>query len=224
MKKTRIVLIVVMLVAVPATRYLVEFRLGARCLPYGYSMAYGLFFLLLAPPLLGIATAFLVPMRRIAPRVILGLGTAILTPVLALFAVPAGAVIYSRGFEHAIRSDPGIPALQDWAEGALRDFHLGSGVTTNKPAYWNPGDVMLDRTSLPSFLTSGAFFPLNVPHFGPEISVVTNTNRFGISGECIAISWYLHGLLVGPPDFKTEWNPWYGKELAPGVNSYHGMK
>ena len=83
---------------------------------------------------------------------------------------------------------------------------------------------MLDRQSLPVFVTNGVFTPLDVHNFGPEISVVTATNRFGISGECIAISWYLHGLLIGPPEFKTDWNPWYCKELAPGVYSYHGMK
>jgi hypothetical protein len=224
MKKARIILILALLAAVPISRYLLEFRLGASCQPYGYSMVYGLFFLLLAPPLAGIATAFLAPMRRIWQRILLGLGAAILTPVLALFAVPAGAVIYSHGFEHAIRKAPGIPSLQHWAAGALRDFRSGGGLTANQTSYWNPGDVMLDQNSLPSFLKTGVFTPLNIPNFGPEISVVTNANRLGVSGDCIAISWYLHGLLIGPPGFRNDWNPWYCKELAPGVYSYHGVK
>lgn len=224
MKKTRIILIPVLIAAMPISRYLLEFRLGAQCQPYGYSMAYGLFFMLLAPPLIGIATVFLAPLQRISQRILLGIGAAVLTPILALFAVPAGAVIYSHGFEHAVRTDPGTPALQDWAEGALRDFHLGAGITTNEPAYWNPGDVMLDRQSLPPFLKTGVFKPLDVQNFGPEVSVVTNGGRFGVSGECIAVSWYLHGLLIGPPGFRNDWNPWYCKELAPGVYSYHGMK
>ena len=224
MKRTRITLILLLLVAVPVARYLLEFRLGTKCLPYGYSMAYGLIFILIAPPVIGIAAALLAPIQRISLRIILGLGAAVLTPVIALFAVPAGAVIYSQGFEYAIRKDPGIPALQHWAEVALREFRSGGRVTTNEPSFWNPGDVMLDRQSLPSFLTTGVFTPLNLPNFGPEVSVVTNAGRIGLSGECIAISWYLHGLLVGPPEFKNDWHPWYRKELAPGVYSYHGMK
>lgn len=224
MKRSRIFLIVVLLGAVPLSRYVLEFQLGATCLPYGYSMACGFFFILVAPPLTGIATALLAPIQRIWLRVVLGLGAAILTPLLALFAVPAGAVIYSQGFEHAIQKEPGIPALQRWAEGALRDYQSGYGVTTNEPSYWSPGDVVLDRQSLPPFLKTGVFKPLDVRYFGPEVSVVTNSGRLGVSGECIAVSWYLHGLLIGKPGFKNDWNPWYCRELAPGVYSYHGMK
>lgn len=222
MKKTKIILIALLLGAVPLTRYLLTFRLGAECQPYACSMVYGFFFILLASPLIGIATGILAPIRRIWPRIVLGLGATLLTPILALFAMPAGAVIYSQGFEHAILKDPGIPVLQRWAEGALRDYRSGGGVTTNKPSYWNPGDVMLDRKSLPPFFKTGVFKPLD--DFGPEVSVVTNGGRCGVSDECIAISWYLHGLLIGPHDFKNDWNPWYCKELAPGVYSYHGMK
>ena len=223
MKKIRIILIAVLLAAVPVASYLLEFRLGTKCLPYGYSMAYAIFFILFAPILLAIVTAFLVP-ARIVYKALVGLGVLIVTPLLAFFAVSPGAVIYSQGFEHAVRKDPGIPELQRWAESALHNFREGGAVSTNAPSYWNPGDVMLPPESLPPFLKTGTFASLGVPNFGPEISVCTNGGRLGIGGECIAISWYLHGLLVGPPQFKNDWNPWYCKELAPGVYSYHGMK
>lgn len=224
MKAARIILIPGLLAAAPLLRYLLEFRIGALCLPYGYSTFYALWFLLLVPPLIGIATAFLAPTRRIWPRILLGLACALLSPFLALYAVPAGAVIYSRGFESAIQKDPGIQRLQRWAEEELKAFRSRGGSTTNTPSYWNPGDVLLDADSLPCFLKTGVFTPLGVYNFGPEFSVVTNGGRFGFSGECVAISWYLHGLLVGPPEFKSEWDPWYCKQLAPGVYSYHGMK
>ena len=224
MKTARFFLLIPLLLAVPVARYLLELRLVAKCLPNGYAMYYILFSILFAPPLIGIAAALLAPMRRISHRVLLGLAFCGLTPVLALFAIPPGAVIYAQGFGHAVREGPGIPTLQRWAEGALREFGSGRGVTTNKPSYWNPGDVMLDRQLLPSFLTNGVFAHLDVPNFGPEFSVVTNTKRSGDSGECVAISWYLHGLFVGPPDFRIDWKPWYCKQLAPGVYVYHGMK
>ena len=42
--------------------------------------------------------------------------------------------------------------------------------------------------------------------------------------RCVAFSWYLTGILVGRPDFRSTWNPWYIREIAPGVYAYCGMK
>lgn len=224
MKKTRIVLIAVLIAAVPVTDHLRMFSLGARSLPYGYVMVYGIFFFKVLVPFIGIATAILAPMRRILHRVLLGFGACVLTIVLGPCVGPAPIVTYSHGLEDAMRKDPGIPRLQHWAEEALRESRVEGRQSTNKPSHWNPGDVIIPSNSLPAFLTTGVFRTLNVPNFGPEISVCTNGGRFGVGGECVAIAWYEHGFLIGPPEFRCEWNPWYCEQIAPGVYSYINPK
>jgi len=224
MKLKRIILIAFLLAAVPVGRYLLEFHLGVKCLPYGICTIYALIFIVVGSILAGIATAVLVPVRDRIARVQLGFAALLVTLLLAWIAIPAGAVTYSHGFEHAVRQEPGLPQLQRWAETALREAHAGGMASTNPPSYWNPGDVLVVTDRLPSYLRNGIFASSGVSNFGPEVSVCTNGGRLGIHGECIAISWYLHGILVGAPGFKTDWNPWYCEELAPGVYSYHCMK
>jgi hypothetical protein len=136
---------------------------------------------------------------------------------ITLLTTPAGAVIYSRGFEYAIQKDPGIEVLQEWAIKTLKDFDTGQVDWTHHPDYWRPGNVPLPLESLPDFLRNGVFSATIRQGKGPEVSVQANAN----GATCVVISWYLHGLLVGPSDYETNWSPFYLKQLAPGVYSYH---
>jgi hypothetical protein len=222
MKKIRTAIVILLLTAVPVTRYFLEFQRGQRCEPYG--MLDGVMLLLAAPPLIAIATGFLVPFKRTVHRLAAAVGAFLLVPFLAIFAVPAGAIIYSRGFEHAVRAQPGIPELQRWAEKTLRDYQSGAFSATNEPSFWSPGDVRIAPEDLPPFLKTGIFVSTGTLNFGPEVSVCVRGGKAGLQADCVAVSWYLHGLLIGAPDFRTVWNPWYCEEMAPGVYSYHGMK
>jgi hypothetical protein len=66
-------------------------------------------------------------------------------------------------------------------------------------------------TMSPSGFVGGDF-----PPDGPEVTPKPT--------HCDAFSWYLTGVLVGRPDFRTTWNPWYIQEIVPGVYAYSGMK
>lgn len=222
MKNIRTAIVILLFLAVPAIRYFLEFRRGQTCQPYG--MFDGVMLFILAPPVVAIATGLLLPFKRIVHRLAAAVGAFFLVPFLAIFAVPAGAVIYSHGFEHTVRTQPGIAPLQQWAEKTLSDFQRGAFSATNTPSYWSPGDVLIAPEDLPPLLKTGIFAPTGAYNFGPEVSICARDGKVGLQADCIAVSWYLHGLLIGGPDFKSTWNPWYCEQMAPGVYSYHVMK
>jgi len=89
---------------------------------------------------------------------------------------------------------------------------------TNAASYWSAGNVVLLRSDLPRFLRTGLFAPSGDPNYGPEISIHTNN---GFAGDCIALCWYDHGLLVGSPQFRCDWKTYYLKQLKPGIYSYY---
>jgi hypothetical protein len=51
-------------------------------------------------------------------------------------------------------------------------------------------------------LTTGIFTPTGAFNFGPKVSICVRGGKSGLAADCIAVSWYLHGLLIGAPDFK----------------------
>jgi len=184
----------------------------------------GVLTFLLGPVLSGILVSLVVPVDSLDARIGSGVVACVLAGWLAIFALPPGAIIYTHGFESAVRNGAGIEKLQGWAQGALDRYHEGKLRLGGKSAYWSPGDRLIADSEVPEMLTSGIFKQTGLPNFGPEISICSLNGEFTGGGECIAVSWYLHGLLLGRTDFRTTWNPWYQNELAPGVYSYHGMK
>ena len=224
MKTVRIVLAILLLGLPPTGSYLSEFIAGDFCKSYGASLEGGLFFIFIAPVFIGITIGCLVPIKRIISRVGIGFGATFLSGFLALFGVPAGAITYSHGFEHALRTKVNIEQLQSWSQETLDKYQHGQLKSEGEPSYWNPGEVLISTNDLPEFLKTGIFKPSGVYNFGPEVSICKSAGKIGVSQNCIAISWYLHGVLIGSPNFTNQWNPWYCKEIAPGIYSYHGMK
>lgn len=41
---------------------------------------------------------------------------------------------------------------------------------------------------------------------------------------CVVVAWYDVGALIGPTTYTNTWNPWYLREVVPGVYVYAGMK
>lgn len=224
MKKLRIVIAILLSALPPTGSYLSGFITGYFCKSYGTSFEGGLFFIFIAPIFVGIAIGYLIQTKRVIFRVGIGLGAIFLSAFVALFGVPPEAVTYSHGFEHALQTKVGLDRLQHWSEKALVQFENGQIKSVGEPSYWNPGEVLISSNDLPEFLKTGIFKPSGVYNFGPEISICKTGGKIGASQNCIAISWYLHGVLVGSPNFTNHWNPWYCKEIAPGVYSYQGMK
>jgi len=134
----------------------------------------------------------------------------------------------ASALQAALASPLGTKQLLD----ILSRFHDGTLTATGKPPYWYwiPGDVLVSTNDLPTVLRTGLFTPVTYSKifsfdiYYPEVSICTNDQREKMSGECIAVSWYLRGLLIGPPGFTNSWNPWYCRELSPGIYSYHGMR
>jgi len=224
MKKFRITFAILLLGLPPTGEYLSDFLDGYFCKPDGL-LGWGdwqLIFIFVAPIIVGIAIGCLVPIKRIVTRIGIGLGAIFLSGFLALFAVPAGAITYSHGFEHALRTQVGLDRLQQWSQEALVQFQKGELRSAGESYFANPGDAIISTNDLPEFLKTGIFKPSDYD-FEPEVSICKVGGRIGVSQNCIAISWHLHGVLIGSPNFTNQWNPWYCKEIAPGVYSYYEM-
>ena len=166
---------------------------------------------LVAPIFVGISIGCLVPLKRIVTRIGIGLGAIFLSGFVAVFAVSGGAIAYSHGFEHALRTKVGFDRLQQWSQEALVRFQNGQIKSAGEPYFANPGDVLISTNDLPEFLKTGVFKPIDFNSEEPEVSVCKPGGRIGASQNCIAISWHLHGVLVGSSDFTNQWNPWYFK-------------
>jgi hypothetical protein len=220
MKAVRIVLMVALFVLLATEHYMCYFHNGREGRPIDSSGTFGdfLFMVFVAPFAAGIAIALLAPVDGAVKKVAAGIGAFFFTPIFVQFLLPAGADIYTRGFEQAVEKDVGIPKLQAWAEQTLVTFHQGHLVTGGPASYWSPGNVTLSTNDLPPFLKTGLFAPTSIPNYGPEISISTNND---FAGDCITISWYDHGLLVGSASYTNNWRPNFGRQLKPGVYSYY---
>jgi hypothetical protein len=117
-----------------------------------------------------------------------------------------------------------LAPLQSWAVGTMDRFSAGRLSTAGHCVFYPLSRHKLATNEVPQFVRDewGAGQE-------PEISVVTNTNG---QPQCIAISWYLHGVLVGPTNYvktlRKQFDPsqglWYLKQARPGIYVYHLYK
>jgi hypothetical protein len=222
----------VLLVSVPAFCFLFPFACGFFNLPQVYIMLL-LPLMVFGPPMATGVAAFL---SRSSPRrtyvwICLGLYAA----VFAVFFVgPAGAAKWTVGFAYNVRLTKNPARIQDWATHVLARYEAGKLDVKPKAEYWAAGKESLSDKEIPDHIR-------NLWRERPTIGVATmtadgwmidpnQTNSVSPNGEattrvhCVAFSWYLTGLLVGPPDFKPTWNPWYTREIIPGVYAFSGKK
>jgi len=134
-----------------------------------------------------------------------------------------GAVVRTDDLAQSITNKPQLAPLQDWAVGALDRFRARRLYVTGRRCVYYPfSQVQLATNEIAAFI-------LQEWRGEPEVSVVTTTNG---RPECIAISWYLHGLFVGPTNyvktiskqFDASGGIWYLKEARPGIYAYHLYK
>jgi hypothetical protein len=214
----------------PLSYYLFPFLCGFFNLSQGY-------LILLAPVVLfgsvltGIAVAELANSLNTASRVGLGLIAWVATVAL-FFAFPAGAKTWTMGFSANLRLTKNPKQLQQWAVGILERYEAGQLSTSTNAPYWAAGRVELNASEVPPHI-AGLWFDK------PSIGLAAVTPDGGITApseaeasgtpeqqqnRCVAFSWYLTGVLVGRPGFRSTWNPWYIREITPGVYVYCGMK
>lgn len=221
LSRARLVAGVALVAAFPLARSVLQFLQGYFVVPYGWTMITALPLATLGSILAAaFAPVVLIPVRgphRIAVGVVLW------AVIFVLCIWPAGAVLYSRGFESALKSRGNLDGLQAWARQALEKHEAGQLKTEGEAMYWSAGTLRIAESELPEFLKSGMY--KRTEHFwGPEFAIQTGDSGFDGTGTCVAVSWYLHGVLIGKEDYTTDWNPWYRRRLAPGIYSYHGMK
>jgi hypothetical protein len=121
---------------------------------------------------------------------------------------------------HSITNRPHLAPLQDWAVDRMNRVRSRQLLITGRRCVFYPfSRVQLATNEIAPFI-------LQEWHGEPEVSVVITTNG---QPECIAISWYLHGLFVGPTNyvktivkqFDTSGGIWYLKQARPGIYAYH---
>ena len=225
---------VVLVFLVPVCFFLYPFACGFLNLSQGYLMF--LFpMMLFGPPLVtGIVAGLLKGgswQRHLG--ICVGLYAAVM---MVLFAGPAGAVSWTIGFGYNLRLTKDPVRIQRWATEVLARYDSGKLATKPKVPYWATGAEPLAENEIPEHIrklwrdkpsigiatmsANGWLINPNDTNTSALISESEPTNRV----HCVAFSWYLTGVLVGPPDFKPTWNPWYSRRIIPGVYAFSGTR
>ena len=123
----------------------------------------------------------------------------------------------------SITNKPHLAPLQDWAVDKMNRVRSRQLLITGRRCAFYPfSKVQLATNEIAPFI-------LQEWHGEPEVSVVTTTDG---QPECVAISWYLHGLFVGATNyvktiqkqFDNSGGVWYLKQAWPGIYAYHLYK
>lgn len=226
----RKVLLLIIASVTPLSYFLFPFLCGFFNFSKGYLM-------LLAPVLLvgsvvtGISVATLATSLNKVSRISLGV-VAWFVSIAVFFAFPAGAKTWTIGFSSNLRLTKNPKQLQEWAVSILDRYEAGQLSTTTNAPYWAVGKEKLNASEVPPHI---ATLWRDKPSIGlaavtPDgwITPPSDPRAAGKSAQkesrCVAFSWYLTGVLVGRPGFHSTWNPWYIREITPGVYVYCGMK
>ena len=111
-----------------------------------------------------------------------------------------------------IRTKEQLAPLQDWSVRTLQRYRAGQVITTGKSAFSGPFSVRLATQEIPDWL---------LKTWGgdrPEVAILLNSSNN--QPECVAVSWYLSGILVGPTNYVTTYRPWYIVQVKPGTYAY----
>lgn len=166
--------------------------------------------------------------------IVLGVGTIIWLACTDRRSVPGHIVRRFRGETGAeqtvndlaedIRRIPALAQLQPWSIDALRRFRAGqlhiNGESEEMPSSFVP-NVRLARNERPEFIKRlwGETNSWGLEE--PELLILLATNG---QPECVAVNWYLHGIAVGPPDYRLSFDPYLSTVVTSGVYVYHFYK
>jgi hypothetical protein len=116
-----------------------------------------------------------------------------------------------------LRRSASLPGLQNWAIETMRRFRSGQVLTNGEASYWSLGTVQLAPSEI-SELVSKQWINLQ----RPEVSIKLSPDSEPV---CIVVAWYLHGILLGAPGYRSLLSyPNYQKEATNGVYGYYLYK
>jgi hypothetical protein len=187
--------------------------------------------LLFGPVVTGIAITKLASSPNKASPIGIGVFAWFVTVAL-FFVFPAGAKTWTMGFSSNLQLTKNPKRLQEWAVSILDRYEARQLSTATNAPYWAVGKAKLNPSEVPQHI---ATLWRDKPSIGiavvsPEGWITapsgsqTPSNSAEKESRCVAFSWYLTGVLVGRPGFRSAWNPWYIREIAPGIYVYCGIK
>lgn len=145
--------------------------------------------------------------------------------LVALFSLFQGDWIDDRqaadDLAEDIETKIGAVKLQAWCEETLARYKANELLTDGNSPYWSYGDIKLADEEISEFIKNVWPKQPDAPLPQPDVSIQIDT-----SGEpvYIAISWYLHGILVGPTDYVETYHYWYLRQVKPGIYVYAQYK
>jgi hypothetical protein len=140
---------------------------------------------------------------------------AIMYPIVRIATRKPGAVQVTEELADAVLRKPELASLQQWSAQVLERYSSGQLATSGRSTWWGGDAVVLSAQEIPD----GILRAWNDSHEPPpEISI-----RVSPAGrpECVAISWQLCGIVVGPSDYQITFKPWCSKQAKPGVYAYY---
>jgi hypothetical protein len=131
--------------------------------------------------------------------------------VRALVTGKPGAQFWADDLADDVRHQQRLRPLQEWSVQTLARYRKGELSTAENTVGGGSYAVKVSPEEIPSWL-SGAWRGDK-----PRVAIVlTESNE----PESIIVGWYLCGLLIGPTNYVTSWQPWYIVQVKPGIYAY----
>jgi hypothetical protein len=121
------------------------------------------------------------------------------------------AQLWADDLADDVRTKKRLAPIQDWSVQTLARYRAGQLATTGRAAFAGLHSARLDPKEVPSWLRWAWWGD------HPEVSVSLNESN---QPECMVVGWYLCGILVGPTNYVTAWQPWYIVQVKPGIYAY----
>ena len=120
-----------------------------------------------------------------------------------------------------IEAKIGAKKLQAWCEKTMTRYKANELLTDGNSPYWSYGDIKLADEEIPEFIKN--VWPKQPNAILPEPDISIDIAKNG-EPKYIAISWYLHGVIVGSTDYVETYHYWYLRQVKPGIYVYAQYK
>ena len=111
----------------------------------------------------------------------------------------------------------GAEKLQAWCEETMTRYKANELLTDGNSPYWSAGNIKLADEEIPEFIKNVWPKQPAPNEQKPDVSIRIDTNG---NPEYMAISWYLHGVMVGSSYFVVTHPYFYLIQVKPGIYVY----